>query len=278
MLEPLMLTVPQLAARWRLSTGQIFEYAMQFYFTSHFSFAGRIADVTKEDRDRVPPVNDNDIAALDAEWQKREKRLYRGHLRLGPGTLDEFYRLGEVAHPRIAYLLEGAFTRETRDGLDYLCGPEVFLVRDGIHEWKEWLTEDDVFISMKEVTIIESSAKSNHTPAPASEAGKLATEAGGAVMAQSVGVGGIEACAPQLLLSWQDEARLEADKIHLAAQRSNYEQTNQQISVKVAEALRHRGIKSERGALTAPNILRVALQGGRWTRPAAGESGESGEG
>lgn len=79
--------------------------------------------------------------------------------------------------------------------------------------------------------------------------------------------------------SWQDEARIEADKAHLEATRLGYELTNKQISEKVSAALRARGIQSSRGILTAPNILREVLQGGRWRRPSAqtGPAGGTGE-
>jgi hypothetical protein len=80
-------------------------------------------------------------------------------------------------------------------------------------------------------------------------------------------------------LGWKDEARSEADKIHLASMASGYRLGVEDVAIRVAEKLAERGIESPRGELTAKNILREALQGERWKRPKlpTGETGEIGK-
>jgi hypothetical protein len=80
--------------------------------------------------------------------------------------------------------------------------------------------------------------------------------------------------------TWLEEARSDADAVHLESNRLGYELSNAQIAEKVEASLAKRGIKGPYGGkLSAANILREALQGGRWRRPQspAGETGKSGE-
>jgi hypothetical protein len=79
-------------------------------------------------------------------------------------------------------------------------------------------------------------------------------------------------------VSWKGEARKEADKIHFQAAALGYRLAKEEIAEKVADNLAARGIEGPGGPLTAGNILREAIQGGRWKRPKSptGEVGESG--
>jgi hypothetical protein len=64
--------------------------------------------------------------------------------------------------------------------------------------------------------------------------------------------------------TWKDEARAEADKIHIETTKHGWHLGLEQISEKVAEELRKRGVEGTRGPLTPGNILREALSGGKW--------------
>lgn len=68
-------------------------------------------------------------------------------------------------------------------------------------------------------------------------------------------------------LTWQEEARLEADKIHLESSSLGYRLGAKEIAGKVSERLAERDIEGPHGRLTDGNILRESLQGERWKRP-----------
>ncbi|WP_373989437.1 hypothetical protein [Duganella sp. BuS-21] len=84
---------------------------------------------------------------------------------------------------------------------------------------------------------------------------------------------------PRVELSWQDEARKEANAAYLEAKKLGYELGKEEISRKVEERLAARQIESTRGRLTAPNILREALAPTKWKKPSSstGKVGEIGE-
>lgn len=67
--------------------------------------------------------------------------------------------------------------------------------------------------------------------------------------------------------SWRDRVREIADEIHLRDMRAGAWSSNSDIAARVAIEAMQRGVTGPRGQLTEGNILREALQGGRWKRP-----------
>ena len=67
--------------------------------------------------------------------------------------------------------------------------------------------------------------------------------------------------------SWQDRARAIADEMHRRDLAARVWSSNSDIADRVAKEAMRRGVTGPRGQLTAGNILREALQGGRWKRP-----------
>lgn len=67
--------------------------------------------------------------------------------------------------------------------------------------------------------------------------------------------------------SWQDRVREIADEIHRRDMRAGAWSSNSDIAARVAIEAMQRGVIGPRGQLTEGNILREALQGGRWKRP-----------
>lgn len=66
---------------------------------------------------------------------------------------------------------------------------------------------------------------------------------------------------------WQVQVREIADELHRKDQRAKVWSSIEDISERVATEAIERGILGPRGQLTAANIRRTALQGGRWKRP-----------
>ena len=67
--------------------------------------------------------------------------------------------------------------------------------------------------------------------------------------------------------SWQEAVRGLADEMHLRDQKTGLFSSTSKIAERVATAAAMHGIRGPRGELSAQNILRAALQGGRWQRP-----------
>ncbi len=67
--------------------------------------------------------------------------------------------------------------------------------------------------------------------------------------------------------TWQDKARQIADELHRKDKAGGGYTTNRAMADRVASEAIKRGITGQYGQLTAGNILREALQGGRWKRP-----------
>ncbi|MBS0348955.1 MAG: hypothetical protein JSR69_21100 [Proteobacteria bacterium] len=66
---------------------------------------------------------------------------------------------------------------------------------------------------------------------------------------------------------WQDQVREIADELHRKDLKAGAWSSIEDISERVAAEAIKRGILGSRGKLTAANIRREALQGGRWKRP-----------
>lgn len=69
---------------------------------------------------------------------------------------------------------------------------------------------------------------------------------------------------------WLVQVREIADELDLRDAAAGAWSSNKDISERIAPIAIERGIKGPHGQLTASNILRMALQGGRWTRPRKG--------
>ncbi|MDC6177538.1 hypothetical protein [Ralstonia solanacearum] len=69
---------------------------------------------------------------------------------------------------------------------------------------------------------------------------------------------------------WLVKVREIADELDLRDAAAGAWSSNKDISERIAPIAIERGIKGPHGQLTASNILRMALQGGRWTRPRKG--------
>ncbi len=75
--------------------------------------------------------------------------------------------------------------------------------------------------------------------------------------------------------SWQEAVRALADELHLQDQKAGTWSSNKNIAGRVAvEAIKH-SIEGPRGPLSPENILRAALQGGKWKRPRPKARGRS---
>lgn len=68
--------------------------------------------------------------------------------------------------------------------------------------------------------------------------------------------------------TWHDRVREVADELHRKDINAGAWSSNKDIAERVASEAIKRGIRGPTGQLTAGNILREALQGGRWKRPA----------
>jgi len=67
--------------------------------------------------------------------------------------------------------------------------------------------------------------------------------------------------------SWQQAVRALADELHLRDQRAGVRSTTKDIALRAAIEAAKNSIHGPRGELTPQNILRAALQGGKWKRP-----------
>lgn len=65
---------------------------------------------------------------------------------------------------------------------------------------------------------------------------------------------------------WKNDVRAIADELHAKDVRAGAYSSTDDISHRAAKLADDRGIKGPRGKLTAGNIKREALQGGRWIR------------
>lgn len=66
--------------------------------------------------------------------------------------------------------------------------------------------------------------------------------------------------------NWKDQVREIADELDAKDKANGVESSVRDMSGRVARTAIDRGIKGPQGQLTAGNILREALQGGRWSR------------
>lgn len=66
---------------------------------------------------------------------------------------------------------------------------------------------------------------------------------------------------------WREKVRKIADELDLRDEKSGAWSSNQNIADRVARIAIDKGIRGPHGQLSAGNILREAIQGGRWTRP-----------
>jgi hypothetical protein len=73
--------------------------------------------------------------------------------------------------------------------------------------------------------------------------------------------------------SWQQAVRGLADAIHLRDQEAGMRASTKDIAERAALEAVKRDIRGPRGELTPQNILRAALQGGRWKRPRLKKNG-----
>lgn len=67
-------------------------------------------------------------------------------------------------------------------------------------------------------------------------------------------------------VTWQEQCRAIADELHAKDVKAGAYSSMEDISQRVAKIADERGIEGVRGKLTANNIKREALQGGRWIR------------
>lgn len=81
----------------------------------------------------------------------------------------------------------------------------------------------------------------------------------------------------QQVKDWHQKVRELADELDARDLAAGAESSKEDMSKRIAFLAEQRGISGAHGKLTAGNILREALQGGKWVRKRTGETGKSGK-